>query len=343
MTGAPWSAGTTRGSDGALAVAGVDLRTLAAQHGTPVYVLDEADFRARARAYLGAFTAAFAAIGTGVDVYYAGKAFLSVAVARWAHEEGLRVDTATGGELAVALRAGVPGADIGLHGNNKSDAEISRALEAGVGRLIVDSLGEVDRIADAVRARRGDPAPVMVRVTTGVHAGGHEYISTAHEDQKFGLSLVPGPDGAPSPAVAALRAVLARPELRLLGLHSHIGSQILDPSGFEVAARKVLRLRAELAAETGYLVPEVDLGGGYGIAYLPGDVPLDPERADGKTESQWMLLARSEADLAPVVNLRQGMARQSLVQWSEVRWEPGPIWRDDFANILRVWKKRDQD
>ncbi|MGV8977682.1 MAG: diaminopimelate decarboxylase [Cellulomonas sp.] len=278
MTGAPWSSGTARTSDGALAVAGVDLRALAALHGTPVYVLDEADFRARARAYRAAFTAAFTAIGTDVDVYYAGKAFLSVAVARWAHEEGLRVDTATGGELAVALRAGVPGPDIGLHGNNKSDAEIGRALEAGVGRLIVDSLGEVERVAAAVRERRGDPAPVLVRVTTGVHAGGHEYISTAHEDQKFGLSLVPGPDGTPSPAVVALRAVLARPELRLLGLHSHIGSQILEPSGFEVAARKVLRLRSELATETGYLVPEVDLGGGYGIAYLPSDVPLDPDR-----------------------------------------------------------------
>jgi diaminopimelate decarboxylase len=275
---APWSSGVVRTSDGALAVAGVDLRALAAQHGTPVYVLDEADFRARVRAFRTAFSEAFEAIGTGVDVYYAGKAFLCVAIARWAHEEGLRVDTATGGELAIALRAGVPGADLGLHGNNKSDAEIARALDAGVGRLIVDSLGEVERIAAAVRARGGAPAPVMVRVTSGVHAGGHEYISTAHEDQKFGLSLVPGVGGGPSPAVEALRAVLAHPELRLLGIHSHIGSQILDPSGFEVAARKVLRLRADLAAETGYLVGEVDLGGGFGIAYLPGDVPLDPVR-----------------------------------------------------------------
>jgi diaminopimelate decarboxylase len=250
------------------------VRRLAADHGTPAYVLDEADFRARARAYREAFGRAFGAIGSAVDVYYAGKAFLSVAVARWAHEEGLRVDTATGGELAVALRAGVPGADIGLHGNNKSDAELARALAAGVGRIIVDSLGEVDRVADAAAAA-GVVAPVMVRVTTGVHAGGHEYISTAHEDQKFGLSLA---GGWSSPAREALRAVLRRPELRLLGVHSHIGSQILDPAGFEVAARKVLQLRADLHAETGVLVPEVDLGGGFGIAYLPGDVPLDPER-----------------------------------------------------------------
>lgn len=269
-----WPAGARRGSDGALSVAGVDLRDLAAEHGTPAYVLDEADFRARARGFREAFERAFAAVGTGVDVYYAGKAFLSVAVARWAHEEGLRIDTSTGGELAVALRAGVPGSDIGLHGNNKSDAEIERALAAGVGRIVVDSLGEVDRVAEAA-ARAGVRAPVMVRLTTGVHAGGHEFIATAHEDQKFGLSVA---GGGASPAMAALRAVLARPELELVGVHSHIGSQILDPSGFEAAARRVLELRAALVAETGHLLAEVDLGGGFGIAYLPGEVPLDPTR-----------------------------------------------------------------
>lgn len=299
VLGVPWSAGVRRGDDGAVAVAGVGVHDLAAEHGTPAYVLDEADFRARARGYRTAFATAFAEVGTGVDVYYAGKALLTVAVARWAREEGLRVDTASGGELAVALRAGVPGAEIGLHGNNKSDDEILAALDAGVGRIIVDSLAEIDRVAD-LAASSGVVAPVMVRVTTGVHAGGHEYISTAHEDQKFGLSVNPGaldgdagdlrgprddPQrsedaswGEDPPAMRALLAVVARPELHLLGIHSHIGSQILDPAGFEAAARVVLRLRAELAERTGVLVDEVDLGGGYGIAYLPGEVPLDPDR-----------------------------------------------------------------
>lgn len=276
MTGAPWSSGVGRLPDGALAVGGVDVRDLAAQHGTPAYVLDEADFRMRARAYRTAFEAAFGAVGTGVDVYYAGKALLTVAVARWAREEGLRVDTASGGELAVALRAEVPGAEIGLHGNNKSDAEILRALDAGVGRIIVDSLVEIERVA-RLAGDRGVVAPVMVRVTTGVHAGGHEYIATAHEDQKFGLSVNPVGDSG-SPAMNALLAVLKHSELKLLGIHSHIGSQILDPDGFEAAARVVLRLRADLAERSGVLVDEVDLGGGYGIAYLPGDVALDPER-----------------------------------------------------------------
>ncbi|RXR27124.1 diaminopimelate decarboxylase [Oerskovia turbata] len=302
MPGEPWSSGVRRGPDGALTVAGVDVRELAVAQGTPAYVLDEADLRERARSYRRAFEAAFAEVGAGVDVYYAGKAFLSVAVARWVHAEGLRVDTATGGELAVALRAGVPGEHIGLHGNNKSDAEIARALEAGVGRIIVDSLVEVERVAAASRARGGAPAPVMIRVTTGVHAGGHEYISTAHEDQKFGLSLAtggsvasaPGAQVEDSPAMTALLAVLAHPELELLGIHSHIGSQILDPSGFEVAARKVLELRAALAERTGFLVPEVDLGGGYGIAYLPGEVALDPDRIAKDVAAS---VAASSADL----------------------------------------------
>lgn len=272
--GPPWPTTAQRTADGALAVGGVDLRGLAAGHGTPAYVLDEADLRRRARAFRDAFTDAFADLA-GADVYYAGKAFLCVAVARWVHEEGLRIDTSTGGELAVALRAGVPGAAIGLHGNNKSDAEIERALAAGVGRVVLDSLEEVDRVADAA-ARLGVVAPVMVRVTVGVHAHTHEYISTAHEDQKFGLSLASGR------AEEAIRAVLARPELDLLGLHSHIGSQILDGAGFEVAARRLLDLRTRTWERTGVLVPEVDLGGGYGIAYLGDeDVPSAVEVASG--------------------------------------------------------------
>ncbi|GAA4289014.1 diaminopimelate decarboxylase [Georgenia daeguensis] len=267
-----WSTGVRRGDDGALSVAGVDVREIARTHGTPAYVVDEADLRGRARAFAEAFDAAFAESAgmAGADVYYAGKAFLSVAVARWVHEEGLRLDTSTGGELAVALRAGVPGEAIGLHGNNKSDDEIRTALAHGVGRIVVDSLAEVERVA-TLAAEAGTRAPVMVRVTTGVHAGGHDFIATAHEDQKFGLSLASGA------ARKAVDEILARDSLELVGLHSHIGSQIVDLAGFEVAARAVLGLRAEIAAETGFLAPEVDLGGGYGIRYTAADdVPPAP-------------------------------------------------------------------
>ncbi|MGW8566823.1 diaminopimelate decarboxylase [Isoptericola sp. NPDC055881] len=307
VLGVPWASGVQRRADGAVEVAGVAVGDLAATHGTPVYVLDEADFRSRARGYRTAFATAFAEVGTGVDVYYAGKALLTVAVARWAREEGLRVDTASGGELAVALRAGVPGAEIGLHGNNKSDEEVLAALDAGVGRIIVDSLVEVDRVA-ALAASRGVVAPVMVRVTTGVHAGGHEYISTAHEDQKFGLSVNAGADGGDPPAMRALLAVVARPELRLLGIHSHIGSQILDPAGFEAAARVVLRLRAELAERTGVLVDEVDLGGGYGIAYLPGEVPLDPDRIAKDVASAVSAVCAELGTTLPRISIEPGRA-----------------------------------
>jgi len=257
---------------GELVLAGLAATDLARDFGTPAFVMDEKHFRDRARLFRDSFTEAFAAVGAEVDVYYAGKSFLSVAVARWAREEGLRVDTCTGGELAVALRAGVPGAEIGLHGNNKSDAEISRAIEAGVGRVVVDSFAEIDRVAELARDAGRDSStrvPVMVRVTTGIHAGGHEFISTAHEDQKFGVSLTGGQ------ALAALRAVLDHPELELLGAHTHIGSQIQDAAAFEANARKMLALRADLETETGYLLPELDLGGGYGIAYVPSETPID--------------------------------------------------------------------
>lgn len=338
VSGPPWSSGVGRLPDGAVAVGGVDVRELAAQHGTPAYVLDEADFRMRARAYRTAFEAAFGAVGTGVDVYYAGKALLTVAVARWAREEGLRVDTASGGELAIALRAEVPGAEIGLHGNNKSDTEIQRALDAGVGRIIVDSLVEIERVARLAR-ERGVVAPVMVRVTTGVHAGGHEYIATAHEDQKFGLSVNAG-SGATSPAMAALLAVLKHPELRLLGIHSHIGSQILDPDGFEAAARVVLRLRADLAERSGILVDEVDLGGGYGIAYLPGEVALDPERVAKDIAQSVTGVCKELGTNLPRFSIEPGRAivgPAGLTLYTVGTVKPVTVSDDDGADFTRTY------
>jgi diaminopimelate decarboxylase len=259
-----WAASVMRGDDGALRVGGVDARDLAAEFGTPAYVLDEQDFRARAAAFRDAFSAAF---DGRADVYYAGKAFLCTEVARWISADGLSLDVCTGGELAVALRAGVPGERIGLHGNNKSDAELRRALAAGVGRIVVDSLEEVDRVAD-LAAEAGVRAPVLLRVTVGVEAHTHEYIATAHEDQKFGLSITGGAAGE------AVRRALARHELQLLGLHSHIGSQIFDTGGFEIAARRVLRFHADIAREHGVQLPELDLGGGFGIAYTSEHDPL---------------------------------------------------------------------
>jgi len=255
-----WSS-TARKLDGDLTIGGVSLADLAAQFNTPAYVLDEDDFRARARAFRDAFAA--------YDVYYAGKAFLCTTVARWVAEEGLRLDVCSPGELTVALRAGVDPARIGYHGNNKSHPELRRAIDAGVGRIIVDSFTEIERLA-RVAADLGTTAAVMVRVTAGVEAHTHEYIATAHEDQKFGFSITSGD------ALEAVRRVVAAGGLELLGLHSHIGSQIFDSSGFEVAARRVLALHARVASEVGVSMPEMDLGGGFGIAYTTQDDPSEP-------------------------------------------------------------------
>ncbi|GAB3991344.1 diaminopimelate decarboxylase [Nocardioides marmoraquaticus] len=255
-----WST-TARKVDGVLEVGGVRLVDLVAEHGSPAYVLDETDFRARAAAFREAFH--------DFDVYYAGKAFLCTEVARWIDEEGLHLDVCTAGELAVAERAGFAMERVELHGNNKSVAELGRALELGVGRIVVDSFHELARL-EALTEETGRTARVMVRVTPGVEAHTHEYIATAHEDQKFGFSISSGD------ALEAVRRVAAAPGLRLLGLHCHIGSQIFDTAGFEVAARRVLALHQQVAEVLGEEPAEMDLGGGFGIAYTTQDDPSDP-------------------------------------------------------------------
>ncbi|MFC7326888.1 diaminopimelate decarboxylase [Marinactinospora rubrisoli] len=260
---AVWPRSAAR-ADGELTVGGVRVTELAREYGTPLFVLDEADFRARAREYRSAFGDADA------DVYYAGKALLTKAVARWVHEEGLKLDVCSGGELAVALAAGVPPESIGLHGNNKSPAELVRAVEAGVGRIIVDSFQELDRLAE-IAAERGRVADILIRVTTGVEAHTHEFVATAHDDQKFGLALSSGA------AAEAVRRALDSAHLNLVGLHSHIGSQIFDTAGFEVAARRLAEFLTAIHTEHGAVLPELDLGGGLGIAYVTGDRPLEPK------------------------------------------------------------------
>jgi diaminopimelate decarboxylase len=257
---AVWPLGVERAADGHLTVRGHDVRALVAEHGSPVFLLDEADLRRRCRDYREAFG--------GASVFYAAKAFLCTAVARWVEEEGLGLDVCTGGELAVAVRAGFPGERVLMHGNNKSVAELAAALDAGVGRVVVDSLDEVSRLSELCVAR-GATQRVLVRVTVGVEAHTHEFIATAHEDQKFGFSLAGGE------ALEAVRRVLAAPGLDLVGLHSHIGSQIFDAGGFEVAAHRVVGLLAEIRSELGVVLGELNLGGGLGIAYTSDDDPAD--------------------------------------------------------------------
>ncbi|NJQ04990.1 diaminopimelate decarboxylase [Streptomyces lonarensis] len=257
-----WPRTARRGPDGALTIGGVDVRALVEEFGTPAYFLDEEDFRARCRAWRDAF-------GPDADVFYAGKAFLCRAVVRWLTEEGLNLDVCSGGELATALAGGMPADRIALHGNNKSAAEIERAVEAGVGRIVLDSLQEIERVAATAR-RLGRRQRVQLRVTVGVEAHTHEFIATAHEDQKFGLALAGGQ------AADGVRRVLAQDSLELAGVHSHIGSQIFDTAGFEVAAHRVVGLLKAIRDEHGLELPEIDLGGGLGIAYTPADDPREP-------------------------------------------------------------------
>ncbi|MBJ8348194.1 diaminopimelate decarboxylase [Antrihabitans sp. YC2-6] len=255
--------GAERGTDGVVTLAGVSVLDLATQYGTPLFVIDEADFRSRCRDIVDAF-------GPKARIHYASKAFLCSEIARWVADEGLSLDVCSGGELAVALHGGFPAARIAMHGNNKSIAELEAGIRAGVGHIVLDSLIEIERL-DEIAGRAGIVQDVLVRVTVGVEAHTHEFISTAHEDQKFGFSLAGGD------ALTAVRRVFETANLRLVGLHSHIGSQIFDVDGFEIAARRVIGLLRDVVAEFGVektaQIAVIDLGGGLGISYVPSDDP----------------------------------------------------------------------
>jgi diaminopimelate decarboxylase len=243
--------------DGRLSIAGVDLIDLAAEHGTPLFVYDEDHLRARCREAVAAW---------GAGVAYASKAFLCRAMARLAYEEGMSIDVSTGGELHVALAAGIPGDHLVLHGNNKSDAELTRAIAAGVGRIVVDSFDEIDRL-DRLAPPRSERPKVLVRVTPGIEAHTHEYVMTGQDDSKFGFGLA---SGAAAAAVARLRR--AGSPVELVGLHAHIGSQVFALESFDKAAAAL----AEFFLPLG--LSELCIGGGLGVAYV------DDERSPSITD-----------------------------------------------------------
>jgi len=255
---------TAHRAGGVLTVGGVDVRDLATEFGTPLFVCAEEDFRQRCRDFRAAF-------GPQSGVSYAAQAFCCRGVLRWAAEEGLGVTVCTGGELAAALAAGVPPGTITLHGSNKLPSELARALEVGVGRIVVDSDEEIARLAYLTDPLPGAaPAPhpqLLVRVASGVAASGHEFVASEHDDQKFGFSLVSGA------AAEAVHRVLASPGLDLAGLHTHIGSQIFGTDGFEMAARRLAGLARQIHDEHGWQLTELSLGGGFGISYTASDDP----------------------------------------------------------------------
>ncbi|HWH15355.1 MAG TPA: diaminopimelate decarboxylase [Miltoncostaeaceae bacterium] len=250
--------------EGHLTVGGCDLVDLAAAHGTPLVVYDEGLLRATARAFVDAV----AAHAPGGEVVYASKAYFGLAMLRLAAEEGLSVDVASGGELYAALRAGVPPERIHLHGNNKDAAEVAAALEAGVGMVIVDNLDEV-ALLQREAAARGVVQPVLVRVTPGIDPDTHRSIATGQVDSKFGFPLAGGL------AAQGVEAVRAAPALRLVGLHAHLGSQLLDLSVFPEAAEVLAAFAADVGAED---LGVMDMGGGLGIAYTRAQRPPGVER-----------------------------------------------------------------
>jgi diaminopimelate decarboxylase len=202
-------------------------------------------------------------------IYYAAKSFICTAVAQWIADIGIGIDVCTGGELAVALNGGIDPKKIEVHGNNKSVAEIDRAVSVGVKTIVMDSLFEIERVAAAAK-KHGVRQAVMLRLTPGIEAHTHEKISTAHEDVKFGFSIASGA------AWAAVESVAAHPELELLGVHCHIGSQIFGSEAHEIATDRLIGFMAKYRDAYKSELPELDLGGGFGIAYIDGDVTVEP-------------------------------------------------------------------
>ena len=252
----------------ALRISGCDLRSLAKEFGTPLFVMDESDFISRSTQWRSAMSQSFGPhAGT---VYYAAKAFISIEVAKLLNTLGVGLDVCTGGELAVAQAAKFPGERIELHGNNKSETEIRAALTYGVGKIVLDSLQEIERVA-RIATELKIVQPVMIRLTPGVEAHTHEAIKTAHEDVKFGFSIASGA------AWEAVTRVVSEKSLTLAGVHAHIGSQIFATDGFDTSAQRLISFLARYRDEFGNELSEVNLGGGYGIAYVEGDNPISAE------------------------------------------------------------------
>jgi len=263
-----WSSSVTTGAE--LSIAGITANSLAKEFGTPTFFIDEADFRERALAWDKALKDAFGAnAGT---VYYASKAFICTEVARWIKEIGIGIDVSTGGEMAVALAGGIDPKKIEVHGNNKSLGEIEKAISIGVETVVIDSMYEIDRVA-AAASQQGKIQRVLLRLTPGIQAHTHESISTAHEDVKFGFSIASGA------AWEAISKVHTHSSLELRGIHAHIGSQIFGFESFEMLAERFVTLLAKYRDEFKRELPELDLGGGYGIAYLESEKTVDAHEA----------------------------------------------------------------
>ena len=256
-----WPRNAARDSDGVVSIGGVSLTELAEEYGTPLYVFDEQDFRSRCKDMAQAF-------GGPDHVHYASKAFITKRIVRWVDEEGLCLDVASLNEAKLALAAGFPAERMTAHGNNKEDEYLQLCVDKGIGHVVLDNEEELSRL-NSIAASAGRVQPVMIRVKPGVDAHTHEFIATAHEDQKFGISLSTGA------AFNAAQKVLESANLKLVGLHCHVGSSVFNADGFKLAAERVLSLYKRIHCELGVALEELDLGGGFGIPYMEYEEALD--------------------------------------------------------------------
>ncbi|MBF6171994.1 diaminopimelate decarboxylase [Nocardia blacklockiae] len=252
-----WPCETHYDDLGRITVGGVALADLADQYGTPAYVLDETEVRRRCRAYRKHFPNA--------EIVYAAKALLTKSVAGWVSEEGLSVDVCSGGELAVALAAGVDPRRLVLHGSGKPFAELEAAVAAGVGRIVIDSLTEITLLSALVSGKQ----QVLLRLSPGIDVHGHPAVKTGVTDQKFGFPL------GSAAAAEAIERVLRQPNLELVGLHCHLGSQIYDPDHYGEAVRRLVAEMARVRADYGPVLTQLDLGGGHAVAYRSGDAEMN--------------------------------------------------------------------
>jgi diaminopimelate decarboxylase len=282
---------------GVLSLSGIPVAQLAKEFGTPSFFLDEDAFRSRSLAWDNGLRSQFG--DNAGTIYYAAKSFICTAVAQWIADIGIGIDVCTGGELAVAVAGGIHPSKIEVHGNNKSVSEIDRAVALGVKTIVMDSLFEIERVAAAAK-KHGVRQGVMLRLTPGIEAHTHEKISTAHEDVKFGFSIASGS------AWSALQAVAQHPELELRGVHCHIGSQIFGSEAHEIATDRLMGFMAKYRDSYGVELPELDLGGGFGIAYIDGEVTVEPADVLPAIHSA-VLAACKKYNLAmPIVSLEPG-------------------------------------
>lgn len=251
---------------GVLAIAGCSGEKLVKEFGSPLFVIDQADFFLRAKSWRQVLDTSFG----GGQLYYAAKSFICIEIAKWLKELKLGLDVCSAGELAVALAADFPASDIEFHGNNKSEGEITTAIKAGVGTIVIDSFDELTRVAEIAKLLK-KTQKVYLRLTPGVDAHTHEFISTAHEDVKFGFSIASGA------ANEAIEKCMEQSSLNLAGIHCHIGSQIFEVEGFKIAAQRLVAVLATFRDKYSKELAELNIGGGYGIAYTKDESGISPD------------------------------------------------------------------